>query len=468
MKRLLSLYLLCLCTSVAVWADFETAFEAVCNMKIGWNLGNTLDSNSGDTLNMWNEWNANPTPASYETMWGQPMATRELITMFRKAGFNAIRVPVTWYPHMGIKCETVLVDGSYKRIWRRSEWTENKVDAAWMKRVHAVVDYVMSQGMYCIINVHHDTGASNTAWLRADEKAYEAEKERFAALWKQIAEEFKGYSDHLLFEGYNEMLDPLDSWCFASYAASGNYDASVAASAYKAINGFAQTFVDAVRSTGSNNSKRNLIVSTYAASSGSGNWNSHLLDPLKQLNVPKDEAASHIIMEVHSYPSVKNLTSAKNEVRMMFSDLDTYIVKQKGVPVIVGEWGSGESDAYTTYRDNKIAFCRYFVEQAKAKNIPTFYWMGLSDGEYRTKLQFNEPELVDAIVKGYYGNMGYDGIVMGDANDDGFVNVADITTIASYILGKKPQRFVFDNADIDEDGLISISDITATARIILK
>jgi hypothetical protein len=51
--------------------DFETAHEAVKNMKIGWNLGNTLDSNSGDTLRMWLEAEKNRTVSSYETMWGQ-------------------------------------------------------------------------------------------------------------------------------------------------------------------------------------------------------------------------------------------------------------------------------------------------------------------------------------------------------------------------------------------------------------
>lgn len=470
MNRQLSIFIglafCCFVTSRLSAKEFESSFEAVKNITIGWNLGNTLDSNSGDTLNMWQErWTYPLTPNKYETMWEQPTTKRSLITLFRKAGFNAIRVPVTWYPHMGIKCVNV----GDKGYWYRSQWTESMVDAAWMRRVHEIVDYITSQGMYCILNVHHDTGEANTAWLRADEDTYKKEKSRFASLWKQIAEEFKDYDDHLLFEGYNEMLDPLSSWCFASFAASGNYNATIAASAYKAINGYAQTFVDAVRSTGGNNAERNLIVSTYGACSGSGSWNSHLLEPITQLNVPDDEANNHIIMEVHSYPSIKNLSSAKNEVSKMFKDLDTYIIKQKGVPVIIGEWGSSESDAYTNYRDNKIAFCQYFVEQAKARNIPTFYWMGLSDGESRSVPQFNEPELVNAIVKGYYGFNGYQpNIEPGDADNDGVITVSDITTIASRILGGSPKPFNFDNADVDGDSRITVADISATAAIILK
>lgn len=174
-------------------------------------------------------------------------------------------------------------------------------------------------------------------------------------------------------------------------------------------------------------------------------------------------------MEVHSYPSIKNLSSAKSEVRNMFKDLDTYIIKQKGVPVILGEWGSSETDAYTNYRSNKIDFCQYVVEQAKAKNIPTFYWMGLSDGESRSIPQFNEPELVNAIVKGYYGYNGYlPDIEPGDADNDGVVTVTDITTIASRILGGSPKPFNFDNADVDGDSRITVADISATAAIILK
>ena len=41
-------------TGGSVYAQsIETADEAVANMRIGWNLGNTLDSNSGDLENMW-------------------------------------------------------------------------------------------------------------------------------------------------------------------------------------------------------------------------------------------------------------------------------------------------------------------------------------------------------------------------------------------------------------------------------
>ena len=56
----------------------------------------------------------------------------------------------------------------------------------------------------------------------------------------------------------------------------------------------------------------------------------------------------------------------------------------------------------------------------------------------------------------------------GDANGDGVVDVADITTIAAYILGQNPESFNSKNADANADGVVDVADITATAGIILN
>jgi len=102
-KRTIIIALLVI-SRVTAWAtDFETATTAVANMKVGWNLGNTLDSNSGDVSNMWIEKWTGRTPSDYEKAWGQPVTKPELFKMFKEAGFNTIRVPVTWYPHMEAK-----------------------------------------------------------------------------------------------------------------------------------------------------------------------------------------------------------------------------------------------------------------------------------------------------------------------------------------------------------------------------
>ncbi len=379
--RLIIVMAFAMLTPIIAFADdeisaFESANDAVKHMKVGWNLGNTLDAHNGQRVT---------DPKVSEIMWGQPVTTPELMQMMKEVGFGAIRVPVTWYPHM---------DGN------------NKVDAAWMKRVHEIVDYVISTGMYCILNVHHDTGADsdNTkSWLKADQTVYNQQKARYEYLWQQIAEEFKDYGERLLFESYNEMLDTYNSWCFASFAAPGQYNASVATSAYNAINSYAQSFVNTVRATGGNNAKRNLIVNTYGACNGAGTWNSHLQDPLKQMKLPTDITEGHIIFQVHAYPNVVDLSSAMKEVDQIFRDLNTYLV-QKGAPVVIGEWGTSSGNDYIERRSNVLSFAKYFVEQAKAYNYAPFFWMGLSDGTARSFPAFNQADLVMTILQAYYGS----------------------------------------------------------------
>ncbi len=389
-KTLLLSFLACSCMSLQAQIT-ETAADAVKNMGLGWNLGNTLDANSGNVkdVNSNNYWGQHGIDS--ENFWGQPTTKPELMAMMKNAGFGAIRIPVTWYNHMD---------------------KNGKVDTAWMKRVHEIVDYVIDNGLYCIINVHHDNGEdsdTHTMWMHADEANYAENKDRYEYLWTQIAEEFKDYDNQLLFAGYNEMLDNLSSWCFASFAAK-KYDESIATSAYNAINSYAQSFVDAVRATGGNNATRNLIVQTYASANGYGNWNNHLTDPLTQMNLPKDEAKDHLIFEVHAYPSIKDrsFTDIKNEVNGMIKLLNDNLVS-KGAPVIFGEWGTNNVDAgsgktdYDLRRDLMFQFCEYFVQQTKENGIGTFYWMGMSDGLSRDIPVFSQPDLAECIAKAYHG-----------------------------------------------------------------
>ena len=426
---------------------FEAASQAVANMKIGWNLGNTLESNSGDVHNMWIEQYTNRTPSDYETAWGQPVTRPELFKLFKNAGFNAIRIPVTWYPHMEATFSTA-------PEWNpESDPVGTQIQAEWMARVHEVVDAAISEGMYCILNVHHDTGAGNTAWLIADSEHYAAQHQRFEAVWTQIANEFKDYDEHLLFEGYNEMLDAYGSWSYASSQNSGSYDADAANSSYNAINSYAQSFVNAVRATGGNNAYRNLIVNTYGACTGEGSWSTHLKEPLTQMQRPEDNVEDHIIFEVHSYPSLANgLSSTKASVNNMMDAIEQYLVS-KGAPVIFGEWGVPDDERETDYTEKNsemLAFAQYFVEQAKARGFATFHWMGLSDGDSRSVPEFNEQDLVDAIVKGYYGDVvkvnissvgyatfGYDSALDLNGIDAYTATISGNYVVLNSIMGKK-------------------------------
>lgn len=350
-------------------ASFESSFEAVRSMGAGWNLGNTLDTWwTGDTDGRnWKEW---------ETGWGQPVTKPELMTMMRDAGFGAIRVPVTWGIHMD---------------------NDGKVYDEWMNRVNEVVDYVINAGLYCIINVHHDTGADEDVWLLAGSETYAREKKKFEGLWTQIAERFRDYDQRLLFEGFNEMLDENRSWCYATM--NTGYDAVRAAEAYKAINDYARSFVNAVRATGGNNSVRNLVINTYAAANGVGDWSPYLPDPLRYMEMPEDSAEDHILFQVHAYPSIDDPAAMEAEVTGMMDNLEKYLVPLGG-PVIIGEWGTSSEKPSL---ENYCHFADYFVRNAKERGIGTFHWMGLSDGIYRSIPVFNQPEITEAIVKAYHG-----------------------------------------------------------------
>ena len=341
-------------------ADFESAKDAVKNMGVGWNLGNTLDA--ADASKTWT------TTAQHETYWGQPVTKPELMKMMKEAGCGAIRVPVTWYQEMD---------------------KDGKVNDAWMNRVKEVVDYVIDNGMYCIINVHHDTG-DGKQWLHASTTNYDTNKAKYEYLWKQIAEKFKDYGQKLLFEAYNEMLDDNNKW-----------NEPATDDGYKAINSYAKSFVTTVRNTGGNNKDRNLVVNDYSASSTP--------NAMKALDLP--EESGHIIFQLHSYPNWKSESNAKSEIDNLINNIKSNLLNR--APVIVGEYATfttwpADLDYYTTDRKVAIYAMDYFIKKTKENGIGTFYWMGLSDGVFRSMPAFNQADLAQTLIKAYYGSIdGY-------------------------------------------------------------
>ena len=225
-----------------------TATEVVSDMVIGWNLGNALDS-----------YVAGETGLATETSWGNPYSTKAMIDGIKKAGFNAVRVPVTWYNHM--------------------DASTNQIDKEWMDRVEEVVNYVLDNDMYCIINVHHDTGEKG--WLKATENGIDVKKAKFKAIWEQVSERFGEYGDKLLFEGFNELLDEESNWTKPGEAAG------------RITNELNQLFVDTVRASGKKNATRCLIVNTYCAGANK--------DVLKYFELPEDTVADKLIVETHIY-----------------------------------------------------------------------------------------------------------------------------------------------------------------------
>ena len=103
-----------------------TPKQFVLDMKIGWNLGNTMEANPG------------------ETGWGNPKTTPAMIDAVKAMGFKTVRIPVTWQSHLG----------------PAPDYT---IDKAWLDRVEEIVNYVLKDGMYAIVNTHHFGGTMAAA-----------------------------------------------------------------------------------------------------------------------------------------------------------------------------------------------------------------------------------------------------------------------------------------------------------------
>lgn len=348
MKKLISLItalvlIMSIGANTLAAGDFETASQAVSHISAGWNLGNTLDC--------YGTWITGTTPDAFETAWGNPTTTAAMIASVKAQGFNAIRIPVTWAQN---------IDDT------------GNVNDAWMARVKEVVDMAIGEGMYVILNVHHDTNG-DVKWIVASNDNYNSNHDKFANLWTQIACEFADYDDHLLFEGYNEILDQGVTW-----------NAPNASDAYEATNSYAQLFVDTVRATGGNNSERNLIVNTYVCSVDQA--------VLNNFTLPSDTVADHLITEVHVYApwsftgtsqsvtwtSVHNdfNDSDRAEIDGVMSALESFS-QSIGAPVIIGEWGA----EYKNNDDQRAAYAGYFTSAAASHGIKCFWW---DNGEWKT------------------------------------------------------------------------------------
>lgn len=334
------------------------AMEFVKNIKIGWNLGNTLDC--------YGSWISGDTP-NYETAWGNPVTTEDMIKTVKKAGFNAVRIPTSWGEHTD---------------------QNNKVDEAWMKRVKEVVDYAIDNDMYVILNMHHEND-----WLKLTDKEKAAAQKRFKAIWEQICKTFKNYDEHLIFEAMNE---PRTEGSAQEWNGGTKAERDI-------VNEYNQIFVDTVRASGGNNKTRYIMVTPYAASSSPS--------ALKALKIPNDD---RVIVSVHAYlpynvalnagSGDKELTdNYKREMDYFFKNLNDIFIK-KGHAVIIGEFGTinKKNDA------ERIKIAKYYVSEAKKLGIPCFWWDNGGFGENgpnesfglfdRRNLKWKFNEIVKALI----------------------------------------------------------------------
>lgn len=339
------------------------ADEMVREMGNGWNLGNTMDGHTGFTPS--------------ETLWQNVETTQGLMKALHDLGFNTVRVPVTW--------GTMIDDENNYQI-----------DEAWMSRVQDIVDYCVNMNMYVIINVHHD-GAEQAGWLHIAAEDLDPIKEKYAAVWKQIAERFKDYDEHVIFESMNEVTGP------------GNNVAQDTA----IICEFNQIFVDTVRATGSNNAYRWLSVpGRYTNIENTTN-------PKNGFKLPEDTVENRLFVAVHYYDwsfglnenDLKTTDFTDQNVVQLWMDfqklIDTFT--SQGIPVILGEYGAINKNN----TENRAYHMEVVTRMCQHAGVVPCYWdQGWYDLSLEPDLSFAlidretyeqvYPEIISAMMRGLF------------------------------------------------------------------
>ena len=308
-------------------------------MGLGWNLGNQLEASSGGLPS--------------ETCWGNPEITKELIDTVKAQGFKTVRIPVSYLDMIG--------DGP-----------DYKIDTDWLDRVQEVVDYVVDNDMFAIVNMHGDGYYTvDHSWLLCaedDDKQTEI-KDKYGKVWTQIADRFKDYDQHLIFESMNEEFN--------------NDYGKPDANAYENINAYNQIFVDSVRATGSNNEKRWLLLP---------GWNTNIEYPAGDdynFKIPTDNGCKadgkRIMISVHYYDpfnftidenktaktqwgkyAVKNYDNwgQEDHVDSQMALLNEKFVSQ-GYPVVIGEFGAQDkTEKFADYNEFRRYWAEYLIKAA--------------------------------------------------------------------------------------------------------
>ena len=305
----------------------------------GWNLGDTL-----------------------EATWGVPNWTAAPFYTAANAGFNAVRIPCAWDFN-----STTNISGGV---------TNYVINPAFMAQVKQAVDYAIAAGMYVVINDHWDDG-----WLENNITNYvdPTINAKMKAYWTQIATNFAGYDNHLLFAAANEpnVNNPAEEVTLMYYY---------------------QTFVNAVRATGGNNTNRWLVIQSVS-------------DPTWLNALPTDTVSHRIMVEYHNYtPSLftifdtdqswgnaiyfwgpayhysgdptRNATWGEEYAQDSFYQQLADLYVSKGIPVMIGEFGAGAKSSLAATNATESAWNiaseyywgKYVAESARGHGLSPFYW----------------------------------------------------------------------------------------------
>lgn len=280
-------------------SDIPTsALELTQVMGHGWNLGNTLES-CGDWIAQWGD----GTTASYETAWGNPVTTKAMIDGLKQSGISSVRVPVAW--------SNMMTD------------TENyTISQDYFNRVDEVLNYILDNDMYAIVNIHYDNG-----WWTMFGTDYDEAMKKYKSMWEQLSEHYKDYSSKLIFESANEELGSRFKENNSSLSDN---------ECYKLTNEINQTFVDIVRKSGGNNDNRFLLIAGYDTDIDKTCDDRYIM--------PTDTTDNHLLVSVHYYSPVTYCLANTEDNSWGYMD----------------SWGS-ESDY--AYMKNQLGKMQKFTEQ---------------------------------------------------------------------------------------------------------
>lgn len=367
-----------------------TSFEDLNQSQIveamgpGWNLGNQLESVTDNVPE--------------ETNWGNPVITEKLIQSVKAAGFKSIRIPVSYFA----------------KIDDDKDYT---IDSKWLDRVQEVVDYCIKNDLYAVINIHGDGyNTIDGSWLLCNGKNQTEIKKKYKKVWKQIAERFKNYDEHLLFESMNEEFDGSYSEPNKEY--------------YQNINDYNQIFVDTVRKTEDNNTKRWLIIPGWNTNIDytAGDYGFKLpTDQYRDKSIDKEE--QRIMISVHYYspwdfcggencvitqwgneaddPSKTSTTCDETYMKNQLNLMKTTFA-DKGYPVFIGEYGSIDKTSYDSENEYYRAyFARKLCQLSRKNGCIPMYWDNGYNGVHgfglfdRTTCEITQPVIIDAIMEGF-------------------------------------------------------------------
>jgi endoglucanase len=309
------------------------AWAAVPLLSPGVNIGNTLEN-----------------VTTWETGWGNPRITKELVHSLAGLGFKSIRLPVAW--------DTYAVDGHIE---------SDKLD-----RVREVVDWITGAGMFCVLNIHWDGGWIDSGSKEKFPHTYatfspEAEK-KFRSYWEQIASFFAGKNEKLIFEALNEETN---------FTNAGSTD-----KAYATLTRVNQLFIDTVRKTGGHNAKRLLIVAGYSTDIAKTCAPGYKL--------PKDTLPGRLFISVHYYTpwqwcgltedadwgKMMRTWGTPDDVKQLDQLFDTMkdFCTRNDIPAYIGEFGVTLTNKDPTSRARWMA--AVFNAATSRKMVPVLWDTG--------------------------------------------------------------------------------------------